>query len=790
MKKQFNKIHKIIVAFSMALILITGSVTPVFAVGGSPNKSVSPTYTYDETFYATMDYYGGVRNSSVVKSYALHGNKSIVDYGTYKKVNNLTDERTARIENGTVVFDFNENSPDYFYFEGVTDEPLKKFPWSIEISYKLNGVDCQAEELAGEKGIVEIVLDAVPNPSASEYMRNNMVLAAVSMFDDDEILSLEAPGAQIQLLGNKRVVIFIIMPGEESHFSIRVGSEDFSYGGMSLVAFPATLAQLEDIKELRENKEKVEDSYDAINKSLDVILNTLDGMSGSLKTAANGLDDLNDARDIIYAGKDKVYDSTDSALNDLDIMANALAPAAGHMESTSKALTEVTDNLNNLTENAVALKPELKKLRNTIKSIQSTNESLKELADDMDKHRDRAENLSDILYEDLRRVGNVTEQLEKSLDNMTSALKNLKPITPIETVNVGGMTSSSEVKAAVQKARGVYKQYEAYLAANNLTSDQLSFVNYLEAGGMSEAEATNIAQLLAASQQDGFDSLLELMDSTNAMIPTINSKIIEINKLISSIAKPTAELTDDMSSLCHVLGERGLTGDLKALSGHIDSVLDSLEDHEGEIQSILSDLNTLGDITGRVSDNTDKTLDIVQSLNDTLNTYEPDAQAALTDAKTISDSATNAIRSTHTAISTAQELLKASDGKLDSGMQAVLSSFADTLRKSAAGFEQTGTIRTAKGTITSLIDDEWDKYTGEDNNLLLTDATAKPISLTSEQNPFPSSIQFVMRTQEIERTGGDDVETLQHTQTKKVGVLGKIQEMLRDFWTFITMLFS
>ena len=66
------------------------------------------------------------------------------------------------------------------------------------------------------------------------------------------------------------------MPGEEQHFAIRVGSDDFSFSGLVLLAVPATLQQLDQIADLREAKEKVEDSYDAINDSMDVILNTLD----------------------------------------------------------------------------------------------------------------------------------------------------------------------------------------------------------------------------------------------------------------------------------------------------------------------------------------------------------------------------------------------------------------------------------------------------------------------------------------------------------------------------------
>ena len=35
------------------------------------------------------------------------------------------------------------------------------------------------------------------------------------------------PRAQVQLIGNLRAVLFIALPGEEQHFVIRVGCEEF-----------------------------------------------------------------------------------------------------------------------------------------------------------------------------------------------------------------------------------------------------------------------------------------------------------------------------------------------------------------------------------------------------------------------------------------------------------------------------------------------------------------------------------------------------------------------------------
>ena len=100
------------------------------------------------------------------------------------------------------------------------------------------------------------------------------MLTAAAAFNDDDIVSLEAPGAEVQLIGNLRTVLFAALPGEEDHFVIRVGSEDFSFSGLIFLAVPASLQQMEKVADLKQAKEKGEDSLDAISDSLDVILDT------------------------------------------------------------------------------------------------------------------------------------------------------------------------------------------------------------------------------------------------------------------------------------------------------------------------------------------------------------------------------------------------------------------------------------------------------------------------------------------------------------------------------------
>ena len=287
-------------ALAMCAVLLLGSI-PAFAV----DDGVKP--TYDEAYYAMTDYYGNLTDGSVVKSYTTNGAESLTDYGDYDEIVNLTNGLVPTTAAGKAVFQFAKDAiPDHFYFEGKTAKPFAQLPWTLSVHYTLNGVPTKAEDLAGKTGVVEISINAIPNESASEYARYNYTLEAMAVFNQDDILSLEAPGAQVQLVGNLRAVLFIGLPGEECHFTIRVGSDDFSFGGMTFLMVPATLSQLSEIAKLSERKDELEDDYDKISSSLDVMLNALDGLSGSLYATAGGIDQLSKAQDTYLDGKDNI----------------------------------------------------------------------------------------------------------------------------------------------------------------------------------------------------------------------------------------------------------------------------------------------------------------------------------------------------------------------------------------------------------------------------------------------------------------------------------------------------
>ncbi len=720
----------------------------------------------DEAYYATLDYYGNLTEGSVVKSYTLNGATTLEDHGVYDAVNNLTDGTEPAQRDGTVTFDFGNDAPSHFYFEGKTAAPFEALPWTLSIHYTLNGVPTKAEDLAGETGVVEITVDAIPNPNASEYARNNYTLEAMALFNQDDILSLEAPGAQVQLIGNLRTVLFLALPGEEQHFTVRVGSDDFTFDGMTFLMVPATLSQLDEIAKLSERKEQLEDDYDKLSGSLDTLLDAFNGMQSSLNATADGLDQLNEARGTVSQSKDQLYAEADVALGDLAALADTLEPLAGHLDTASQALTDIQTQINSLCTTAVSLRTQLGDLRDVLDDL---DEDLADLQS--------GKGSASALRSDLSDLGKVLERLEKLAGSGQSAVDALRKQAPSlsggSEVTVNGMTVD-EIRSAVKKLDAAYDaQYEAYVAQMTeagLEPSEAEFQELWKAGLSPEQY-----QLWAFSKTGEYEETLDQADAVNQLLSGFGISVDQMKDLAESVGPAASTLLGQLEDLCDALGEDGLSGTLSNLLKKADDATDHLRDAGSVAQTAAKKLQEV--------------LDETEKLNKTVDEYIPQAQQALTDAKALTEAAVTGTRDLHTFLTDLETVTKTAGTQLDSGTQKTLSGLAASLRQAARSLSTTSDVKAAKNDISSIIEDTWNEHTGQMDNLLNMDSTAQAVSLTSSENPAPQSIQVLIRTQEIKESE-DEAAPEAAQEAPKSTFWGRVAQMFRDFWNAVTGIFS
>lgn len=942
---------------------------------------------YDEAYYATTDYYGNLTNGSVVKSYTLRGASSITDYGVYDEVVNLTDGTAPLRDNDRLLFRFGQDAPTHFYFEGKTKEPFQNLPWTLGVQYRLNGVPVKAGELSGKTGLVEINVDAVPNEAASEYARYNYILTAAAVFNQDDILSLEAPGAQIQLIGNLRAVLFLAFPGEEQHFSIRVGADSFEFNGLTFMMVPATLSQLDEIAKLSEKKNDLENSYHNLSDSLDTVLDTFQSMQSNLYETANGLDKLEDARKTISAGKGTVYDSLDRVQIDLETLAGALSPVTRHANEAEAFLTDSRNALNTLVDTVLQMNGKLSGLEDSLKALESgmgrmesglsdietglaglekslvgvelsledTSSGLNDTAGSLtavDTGLVDVENGLESMEGDLSATENSMETLEANLETLETGLEalegglkelesggkdvkkilkdasdmkndlnmlgdqlndtgipsrsgssgsavgltqsdldNVRQIATLYNLTATGATpdeaafytamltaqgqdagTAAQVAAlfqsgntAIIEAQGLTETYQTLKTLYSVPDFQTFAAAILQQRGYTAADAKKTAkqmeQLWTLYQSPEGSAALELLLSSISNIDrNITGVTNDANDTLSVVSSTAADVMWNLADLCKELddltkmvddaqkvsgilrdtsgdlrtlsgglrdtsgdlrtvlgGLRGTSGDLRAasaalrgttapledslhsLSGLLESLTDASKHLRGTLASLRGTSGTLRDVSATAHAASEKVRDtsavLRSALSDTdalrnvLNAYEPSARGALETVRSLTGVSTTAIRDTNELIARTETLLKSGGDKLDTGTRDTLKGLTSTIRKAADGMDSTKDLRSAKDTITDLIEDTWDDYSGDVNNLLNMDSTAEAQSLTSPDNPAPQSLQILIRTQEIKADDADDDSADNAAAKDKGTFLSRLGQMFLDFWNALTGIF-
>ncbi len=939
---------------ALSALMVLGSI-PAAAIGDGV------TATYDEAYYAMTDYYGNLTDGSVVKSYRTNGIATLTDYGDYDEIINLTDGTVPARNGGMTTFRLDEKAlPGTFYFEGKTTKPFQQLPWTISMSYTLNGVPTKAEDLVGQAGVVEIRLDIVPNERASEYARNNYTLEAMAIFNQDDILSLEAPGAQVQLIGNLRAVLFLGLPGEECHYTIRVGSEDFAFGGMTFLMVPATLSQLEEIAKLSERKDDLEDNYNKLSGSMDSLLDAMTAMTGSLNASANGLEQLNKARGIFSDGKGVIYSGTDALREDLFNLTDVLEPVEGQIEALSKTITDSKSTLRSMTNTVSDLKDDLKDVESALRDLEdgtsdvrkvfsalgSLRESLKKLqkalggtvkdtTDKIGESIDKNQNVGSVTVAQVKEAhsayvadrqtyfaiilkkqgstdaagtaknaaakvqqsGSVAaletelafykgklEAAKSSLETAQGALQKLKEAS-VEDDDSRVITLNENIKkleagikkleAGIEQLEGVIALEEAYQAKESMsfqtfcekvlgqsaaTAKQMNDLwlvyasGKVEGGDTPDQGGTLSGELLHNDPEDspekdtsggsgsestdagsgtgdqvssgtqnppdssntdengsentgsgenngennGGGSQKDPTDAPNPPDPenpgtetepdaplppseSVGGAVVDLisgglDNAMAEIAKLQKTLAGVMNRLKDPTSQ--VISDLSALCGRIEnlsSLLNSAEDLSAAIRHSSADLRDI--------------LDDVEDLQDILDDYEPVLQDTLKTVSSLSASAIKTIRDTQGLISDTEALMKSTGATLDDGTKQTLEGLAAVLRSTAKTMGTAGQIKDAKSSICDIIEDTWDEYTGDVNNLLLMDATAEAVSLTDSRNPSPESIQILIRTQEITMPDEDETEAEAAAEVQTT-FWGRVAQMFKDFWAAITGLFG
>lgn len=685
-------------------------------------QAAAPTVETDESVYINMDYYGAPTNTRIVKGVSLNGHTEFTDFGSYADVYNMSTYDEPVIKDNSVYWKLSDTSKQRFYYECIpTDNVNIQMPWNFDVSYKLNGVSVKAEDCAGANGLVEITIHAVPNSYASDYYKNNMMLVCGTGIDMSKALSIDAPGAQVQSVGTYKLVVFMGMPGEESTFTVRIGSENFENMGMFMFMTPATLSSLDIISDLKDVKDRLSNSGDSLYSGMSSMLDTMQSMQNGMSTMSSGISGINAVRQQLIKDRGTIDPKTDAALTALQELtgeSDSLIPELNDTKDTLVKLNATTNSILNTLEESGA---DITEYQTLLQNVRTSLNNLENLMDDLDDKTGSEWLYISELQSDIKNLKDDLEQIQKDMGKLNDEIDLV-----IKAVNTAGNNALKRLQ-------------------------EMEDNGYLPQGTTKE-----VADLLGTFVQRG---------------STLTDALKHLNNTLSSTSSSLSGFLDTSDSILD----------------NLDDICDVLDDYKGLGQDFTAEGKKLTELASTTLGRVNQQLTEIPALTESLNQLTSITSSSIDKGTELIDTTTKTLTASYQLLDTVNSTLRSVRSDADASTQTMLDGLLDVLDK-ASRSNSSNKLQNATDDIHNAIDNAKTDLE-DDTNILNIDSSADLQSVTSSMNPTPSSLQFILRTQEISTDDDDDAVTSDQDAADE-GVLTRIVNIFKKLASAIYGVFA
>ena len=737
-------------------------------------QAAAPTVETDETVYINMDYYGAPTNTRIVKGVNLNGHTEFTDFGDYKDVYNMSTFDEPTLKEDSVYWKLNTDK-NRFYYECIPNDTVNiQMPWNFDVSYKLNGVPVEADQCAGASGTIQMDIHAVPNTYASDYYKNNMMLVSATGIDMSKALSIDAPGAQIQSFGTYKLVMFMGLPGEENTFTVRIGSNDFESMGLIMFMTPATTSALDIMSSMRDIKDRLENSGDNLYTGVSSMLSTMQAVQSSLSSMSSGISGIDQVRKQLIKDRGTLDPRTDAALNALDELtgkSDSLIPELNSAKETLTALNATTSSILTTLEESGEDIPEYQKLLNDVKTSLG---NLEDLFDDLDDETDNSSWTIAQIRSASEDLSKELEALTKDLKSLSGSLDDLDLETPVSTElknYVSAMTSSTAQSAGKDASQKKYLEIMSTITRDMSDEEKAEIEEKAKAEAAKAGEAAGAAAVQSSAAYNNAQALAALMTGIKSGSSAVTSDMQSMTKQLKSVTEEMSDLLNATNSL------------LKDL----EDIADVFDEYKGLPQDFTAEGKKLTELANGSLDRVNKMLADIPALRESLDSLTKTATASIDKTTDLMSSTTKALSTSYDLMNTANSVLRSVRSQADASTQTTIDSLLDTLGK-LSGSTASGQMQTATNSIHSAVKDA-ETDLEDDTNVLNIDTSADLESVTSSMNPSPSSLQFILRTEEIS-VDDDDDDGISDQDAADEGVFARICNIFKKLFTAITGVFA
>lgn len=511
-----NIVKKLAAGLMLCSIMVYSTV-PVFA------------YTKDETVYSKVDSTGNSYKTIVTEHLEnLEKSEKLTDSSNLSDIKNTSGDEECSQNGYTLVWNANGND---IYYQGTTEE---KLPIETKVTYKLDGKEMAADEIAGKKGRVEINIEYANTESqdvelngktvkmyqpfiviCGTYMKNsenkNIEITNGKAIDDGTktiLMGYSVPGMQ-ETLGIEKETLEI-----PSSVQISLDTDCFELNNIITYIQPVNLDS-EDI----DFSETLEDLYSEVD--------SLQSASEQLESGANTLRDGT----ITYSEKSQEFTS---AVGEISDGANTLSSSYSKIDS---GISSINSNLSTVQSGMQSLQSGEDELLSGLDQIIAAVNSEVSSMDTTELTQLKAAN--DSAYANLEKANSA---LESNVDALKNSLELVTDEEEIATINAQISTLQTQIDANASIMKLLLTNstaYETIINTLSSSSDSLStlsgYLNNLRAG--------------IVSLQDGTDKLSNGISQLSQGANTLQNGSSQVKSGLSTLSSGGSQLLDASNQL-------------------------------------------------------------------------------------------------------------------------------------------------------------------------------------------------------------------------------------------------
>ena len=568
----------------VALALTVGMSSSVFA----SNED----YEKDESVYVVLNSDGSVDNTTVTEwLHSDNGLSHVVDKSNLTNIKNISSDETPTIDGNNLIW---ESTANDIYYQGNSDKPL---PFSMDVTYMLDGVAINANDLAGKSGELQIHIK----------------------LKNDSVTTQTVDGKTINVSPLFPIVMIVNMPLEQFS-NVNVDHGAIVSEGKNQIITMTTILGLDnaidgmDVSQLDEIKDKLvtEFTITATVDTMDVPSIMLASATSNSSTSVdnvdmseltNGINDLKDATAQILDGTVQLKDANielNDKMGEFQGKVGEFKDGVNQVESGSKKLSEGSKALS---EGIVSLQTQMNTLVTQLSGM-----NLSQMGDLLTLVGGTMESLKDVpdqlaaMQSQLNTAAGELAKVEESINQqMTFDVIKAQVNAPQE--SLGGVSAPKALIEGVKQP--IINAIDAVTAPEiNAPTVDLTILlsKTVSSSAAIKEEAIKQALLENGISEDKIDGVMNTIKNNVSSTPSYD--VTTINQAVSQgIASQMPNVAELVSNLKTQLTNAIST----SLDGNVDTVANAMTNvglsvAKTEAHLVQESLNTkMGEMNGMIT---------------------------------------------------------------------------------------------------------------------------------------------------------------------------------------------